>query len=151
MKKLLTISIIAAALVLLQASSAAQATYGSTVLLSSSGLTNTTVGATDWTTHVIDCRKATSTDLQITGQASVTEANVVTVSYALSVDGTSYTAAKTFAVTCSAVGGTSMTVCTNIPAFGSGYIKITALSNAASAGGLTNLTIKASNKLLYGK
>lgn len=132
----------------------AQPVYGTVTLLSASGLTNTTVGAATWSTQVIDTRKADYVALQFTGAASVTEANVVTITYALSVDGVTYenpATVRTAVITASATGGTARTIVTNIPTAGVGYLKIISLSNAASAGGQTNVTIKASQKLLNGR
>lgn len=158
MKKIITSVFIAAAILGLTASAMAQATYAPITLLSISDITNGVVGAngvngaTNWNSQIVDVRKATSFDLMLKGQPSVTETNTCWVYLQYSVDGVSYepTWLRRVEVAMGAVGGTAYTAVTNIPAFGAGYVRVNA-TNHSAAGGLTNFSIQASMKLLNGK
>lgn len=158
MKKIITSVFIAAAMLGLTVSAMAQAIYAPVTLLSASDITNGVVGAdtvhsaADWTSRVVDVRKASSFDLMLKGQPSVTETNTCWVYLQYSVDGVNYepTWLRRIEVAMGAVGGTAYTAVTNVPAFGAGYVRLNA-TNHAAAGGLTNFTIQASMKLLYGK
>lgn len=158
MKKILTFAFIAAAMLCLTVSAMAQATYAPIVLLSQTDITNGVVGAdsvhsaADWNTRVVDVRKVTSFDLQLTGKSSVTETNTCWVYLQYSVDGVTYepTWQRRCEIAMSGTGGAAFTTVTNIPAHGCGYVRVNA-TNHAAAGGLTNFSISASMKLLNGK
>lgn len=137
MKKILSI-IGVAALLLATVSTQAQPVYAPQTLgtFTCAATAGTNVG------YVIDCRKQESVDLQIELMADATGAYTFTVPFQRSLDGVTYQNMQQQSVAISFNGVTKQVVVTNIPALGSGYIKIPHLTNATASIAVTNGVIK---------
>jgi hypothetical protein len=96
--------------------------------------------------YIIDCRKQASVELQINNRKVGSDTDADTFYVTRSVDGVTYHTALQ-AITITPVASTASVVCTNVPTYGCGYIKINYWTNASTAAAISTNTLQYAVKI----
>jgi len=96
--------------------------------------------------YVVDVRKQASVTLQWDRVSSGAGAQVISLAFSRSTDGSTYNSTLD-SLTLASGGATATTTVTNIPTYGAGYIKIHYMTNANASTVFTTNTLKYAVKI----